>query len=224
MRRSAKLLGLFFIAFAVSAATPAPVQKLVWEDLLPKFENELVDPLASLELYRRLEVETIVWAKSLSEQQRADDDYKAGVEDAELYEREMREQGIDTDKLIREYKVWQRETDARAQQVNASLNEKPVKLAGYLLPLQFSETGETEFLLVPYVGACIHAPVPPPNQIVFVETKQSFKTEDLYTPVWVSGTMRTKLSSKALSFVDGSADIPVGYTLAASTVEIYKEE
>ena len=223
MRLSAKLLGLVCLAFAVSTATAAPFKKLVWEDLLPKFENELVDPLAAFELYRRLEVETIVWAKSLSDQQRSDEDYKAGVEDAETYEREMREKGIDTDKLIREYKVWQRATDERAQKLNTKLNGKEIKIAGYLLPLQFSEKGETEFLLVPYVGACIHAPTPPPNQIVFVETKQSFKTEDLYTPVWVSGTLRTQLSSKALSFVDGSADVPVGYNLAAVSVEVYSE-
>ena len=151
------------LAFAVSAATAAPFKKLVWEDLLPKFENELVDPLASLELYRRLEVETIVWAKSLSDQQRSDEDYKAGVEDAETYEREMREKGIDTDKLIREYKAWQRATDERAQKLNTTLDGKTIKIAGYLLPLQFSEKGETEFLLVPYVGACIHAPTPSLN-------------------------------------------------------------
>ncbi|MEM7426491.1 MAG: DUF3299 domain-containing protein [Pseudomonadota bacterium] len=223
MQVSARIWGLLILIASLTAAHAVPPKTLVWEDLLPKFENELEDPLAEFELYRRLEVETIVWANSLNDEQRSSEDYKAGVEDAETYERELKGQGIDTDKLIRDYKAWQLATDERSQKLNAALDGKQVKLAGYLLPLQFSETGETEFLLVPYIGACIHAPVPPPNQIVFVETNQSFKTEDLYTPVWVTGTMKTKLSSKALSFVDGSADIPVGYTLGSSAVEIYSE-
>ncbi len=223
MRAYARFFILVCFIAGITAVNAAPLKTLVWEDLLPKFETELKDPLEELELYRRLEVETIVWAKSLTDEEKDSEDYKAGIEDAETYEREMQAQGIDTDKLVQEYKAWQQATDERSQQLNPSLDGKQIKMAGYLLPLEFSKTGEKQFLLVPYVGACIHAPVPPPNQIVFVETNQSFKADDLYTPVWVTGTMKTKLSNKALSFVDGSADVPVGYTLASSAVEVYSE-
>ena len=114
--------------------------------------------------------------------------------------------------------------EERGKQVVPELNGKTVKLAGYLLPLEFSETGQSEFLLVPYIGACIHAPVPPPNQIVFIELNQSFKVDDLYTAVWVTGKMKTQISSKALFFVDGSADIPLGYTISGAQVEPYTEQ
>ena len=43
-------------------------------------------------------------------------------------------------------------------------------MPGYLLPLEFSGKLVSEFLLVPWVGACIHTPPPPPNQIVHVKT------------------------------------------------------
>ena len=46
--------------------------------------------------------------------------------------------------------------------VVAELNGKRVKIGGYVVPLDFDATKVTEFLLVPFVGACIHVPPPPP--------------------------------------------------------------
>ena len=66
-----------------------------------------------------------------------------------------------------------------------------IKLPGYVLPLDFEGTLVKSFLLVPYVGACIHVPPPPPNQIVFVQLKQGFKSNELYAPVWVTGRIST---------------------------------
>ncbi len=222
MRTLLRTAGLIFLTF-VTAAVAAPAQTVDWEDLVPKFEAELKNPLAEMELYRQLEVESIIWARALSEEERKSENGKAGLEDAAKFEKEFLKEGINLEDLLRRHKIWQTEVDRRGQQMVPELNGKKIKLAGYLLPLAFSEEGQTEFLLVPYVGACIHQPVPPPNQIVFVEATQSFKSEELFTPVWVTGTMKTKLSSKALTFVDGSADIPSGYTLSGGQVEIFTE-
>ncbi len=49
-----------------------------------------------------------------------------------------------------------------------SLNGIKVKLAGYVVPLEYKGDEIREFLLVPYFGACIHTPPPPANQIVHV--------------------------------------------------------
>ena len=47
------------------------------------------------------------------------------------------------------------------------LLQRPVRLPGYVVPLANAQDGRlTEFLFVPYYGACIHVPPPPPNQIV----------------------------------------------------------
>lgn len=70
-----------------------------------------------------------------------------------------------------------------------SLEGMSLRLPGYVIPVKFDDQGVSEFLLVPYVGACIHVPPPPENQIVYVSLKQPLATEDLWTPVWVSGTM-----------------------------------
>ncbi len=218
----ALVIGLSF-GLVASAFAAKSVKEVAWDNLVPEFATKLNDPLAGQELYRRLEVETIIWASTLSPEERSSEEHKLMVEDAQHFLDEMRNEGIDTDKLIKDFKAWQAKVDERNKQVVPELDGAQIKLAGYLLPLHYTEKGETEFLLVPYVGACIHAPVPPQNQIVFVELSSPYKPEELYAPVWVTGTMRTKVSTKALSYVDGTADIPVGYSLEANLIESYEE-
>jgi uncharacterized protein len=73
----------------------------------------------------------------------------------------------------------------------AALDGRAIKLPGYLVPLDETKAGLTEFLLVPYFGACIHTPPPPANQIVLVlpaTPLQGFRSMDT---VWVRGTLRT---------------------------------
>lgn len=79
--------------------------------------------------------------------------------------------------------------------VNASMNGAKIKLPGFIVPLDFDDDlTVTQFFLVPYFGACLHMPPPPPNQIIFVETAQGIKVEDLQTPFWVSGELQTAIS------------------------------
>jgi hypothetical protein len=66
------------------------------------------------------------------------------------------------------------------------------RVPGYMVPLEDNLFEATEFLLVPYPGACIHVPPPPPNQLVHV-TMDGGKTAELrslYEPVWVQGIVR----------------------------------
>jgi hypothetical protein len=93
------------------------------------------------------------------------------------------------------------------------------------LPLEISDTQVTEFLLVPYIGACIHVPSPPPNQIIHVRTPQrkGYRSESLFEPVWVTGVISAKSMVKDLFLVDGSAGIDIGYTMQANRIEPYDE-
>ena len=91
------------------------------------------------------------------------------------------------------------------------LNGKSVRLGGYVVPLDFEATNVKEFLLVPFVGACIHVPPPPANQIVYVKVDQGFEVSDTFTPVTVTGTIKTDLA------ITGLAD--AGYTMEATSVE-----
>lgn len=80
-------------------------------------------------------------------------------------------------------------------------NDTEVKIAGYVLPLDFEETGIKEFLLVPYVGACIHVPPPPPNQIIYVTSEESIEVGGMFEPVWATGTLETASLSSELADV-----------------------
>ncbi|MCG7535713.1 DUF3299 domain-containing protein [Pseudoalteromonas sp. OOF1S-7] len=71
-----------------------------------------------------------------------------------------------------------------------SLDGKQVSLPGFVVPLEGDSEVITEFLLVPYFGACIHVPPPPPNQIVHVKIKNGVPIDSLYDAITVTGTMK----------------------------------
>ena len=74
----------------------------------------------------------------------------------------------------------------------ADLDGARVRLPGYVVPFDFSADAEhSEFLLVPYFGACLHTPPPPPNQMLFVKASPPAKIDDIYEPVWLEGTLST---------------------------------
>jgi len=80
------------------------------------------------------------------------------------------------------------------------LDGKLVKIPAYITPLEFEGQSKiSEFLLVPYVGACIHVPPPPANQIVFAKVREAIKFNDMYEPVWAIGTLRTETVTSELA-------------------------
>ncbi|MGP1274893.1 MAG: DUF3299 domain-containing protein [Caulobacterales bacterium] len=65
-----------------------------------------------------------------------------------------------------------------------------VRMPGYILPLDYAERGQaSEFLFLPYHGACIHYPPPPPNQIIYLRSAEPVSFSELWEPVWVEGRM-----------------------------------
>ncbi|MGV6819587.1 MAG: DUF3299 domain-containing protein [Parvularcula sp.] len=97
-----------------------------------------------------------------------------------------------------------------------ALDGQYIAMPGFMLPLDYTEKGKvTAFLLVPYYGACIHVPPPPPNQIVYVDTAgKPVKSRGLWDRVTVTGTMVIKRNDNGL----GDA----AYTLELEKLEQYK--
>ncbi|GIZ10616.1 DUF3299 domain-containing protein [Pseudomonas sp. NCCP-436] len=80
------------------------------------------------------------------------------------------------------------------------LDGKAVRLGGYPVPLESDAQGNsTLFFLVPYPGACIHVPPPPPNQLVLVHYPSGLRLDDIYAPLWVSGKLRVESVSNELA-------------------------
>jgi hypothetical protein len=87
------------------------------------------------------------------------------------------------DMLKRMREVWDKAP------VNPELIGQSVRIPGFVVPLEDSKSGVTEFLLVPYFGACVHSPPPPANQIIHVLPKTSVKGLKSMDAVWVSGKL-----------------------------------
>ncbi|MDP2170799.1 MAG: DUF3299 domain-containing protein [Rhodocyclaceae bacterium] len=74
-----------------------------------------------------------------------------------------------------------------------ALNGRKIRLAGYVLPLERDKEGKvTEFLLVPYYGACIHTPPPPANQIIHAKSAKSLAGVKMMEALWVYGTLNVQ--------------------------------
>lgn len=74
--------------------------------------------------------------------------------------------------------------------VNKELAGRMIKLPGFALPIEHDGDKVTEFLLLPYHGACLHVPAPPANQIVYVRIPGgTTAASKVYDTVWVTGRL-----------------------------------
>lgn len=90
------------------------------------------------------------------------------------------------------------------------------RIPGFVVPLKTTEDMRIlEFFLVPYYGACIHVPPPPPNQIIHVKYKKGFKLEALYDPVWIEGTLKIEKTENDIA--------SSSYSIVAEDVTPYEE-
>jgi hypothetical protein len=76
--------------------------------------------------------------------------------------------------------------------VEPALNGERIRIPGFVIPLEKSGSKVKEFLLVPYFGACIHTPPPPPNQIIHVKAAKPVANMRTMDTMWVSGIMQVR--------------------------------
>ena len=136
-------------------------------------------------------------------------------------EKKLTAEGVDIEGLLAQREAITELRRERAEAVVDSLNGLYIRMIGYLLPLDFDGKKGVEFLLVPWVGACIHTPPPPQNQIVYIKFDKGYETSSLYTPVWVEGTLRTESLTKELFLVDGISNINLGYSMRPKSIVKY---
>ncbi|MDW5283727.1 DUF3299 domain-containing protein [Alteromonas macleodii] len=93
---------------------------------------------------------------------------------------------------------------------------KAIRIPGFIVPLeQNDEQKATAFFVVPYFGACLHMPPPPPNQILYVEYEEGIAVENLYDPYWFEGTVKIDNHESAL----GTS----AYSLVLDSFALYEE-
>ncbi|WP_188697112.1 DUF3299 domain-containing protein [Bowmanella pacifica] len=105
--------------------------------------------------------------------------------------------------------IQQQIDEIKRQRLNAALvstrirsefDKQSLRLAGFVVPLEYhADNSVQSAFLVPYFGACIHMPPPPPNQIIYLQFPPGYKVNDIYQAYWLSGILSTQLTENEVA-------------------------
>ena len=219
-----KIIRIFFFIFLStnSAVLAIETPRIVnWDNLVPEMAP-IEYPLDKLTYEQRSDIEFLISTRNMRQQgiiSKVDEIFEEGVE----IRFKLVRQGIAVDEMLASYDQFIAEIEKRNRMVNHKLEGQLIRIPGFALPLEHKDFGVKDLLLVPYVGACIHVPPPPANQIVYVRLKDAHILDSVFEPVWITGRVTLVMSNKNLSFVDGVAGIETAYTLDGIKIEPYDE-
>lgn len=184
---------------------PTPPRKLEWEELMP------AEDLALLEGMEPIDHATMN-QDELNKDLLPRPTLLKPESDLSQFEKPRIPNGENAENKKRTWKDALVSTRTRPE-----LNLQKIKIAGYIVPLEYnSEHMLTDFFLVPYFGACIHVPPPPPNQIIYVRIPKGLPVQEIYTPFWVEGILKIETQHNDLGVSS--------YSLDADGVAAYTDE
>lgn len=168
------------------------MEHLLWDDLLPEGEEVILMQLYDA-FYENLELEMRGKQTFLTQQGSSSPDVSAIAEGSAL---DMMPQ-IGTYNTV------------------ADLDGARVRIPGYVVPFDFDAKGaHKEFLAVPYQGACLHTPPPPPNQIIYVTSEDGASIPDVWGAYWLEGVLSIQRHENEI----GNA----AYTLKLTSITAYE--
>ena len=183
---------------------------ITWDDLRPDEVTDFDDPYADLTPRQLLDLSELSRIKWGPEELRQPDD----VAKAEQLRQNLSEAGLDVDWLLSQIERVANHYTQQAMDTSPTLEGQLVKLVGYVLPLEHNAAQQvSRFLLVPYIGACVHVPPPLPNQIIYVEPPAAIDDPGLFAKVWLEGTIRQQASEHSFFRVDGEQHVEVSYAM-----------
>jgi hypothetical protein len=224
MFRILSVLAIFLFAGSPVLAEPAadkkipehlsrPATTIEWTDLLPDEDLRLLESIPQVD------------HESLSPEELAMDTAPSGLKPnsafenngSSAFENQITKAIADANKQVEDNKQRDWRDALTSTRVRPEYNNKRIRLAGYIVPIEYNDQQViTEFFLVPYFGACIHVPPPPPNQLIYVKHPKGFQLPDLYTPFWVEGTVMLETQENELGLSS--------YSMRDVKLTEYKEE
>lgn len=183
-RRQIHLVALLALGLAIIWAAPSPAttaqtataKTLTWQDLVPTSVDALVDPFEHLSDDQFFDLQTLARLSAMGLVVAREVHTPEG---AEIVKR-MTAAGLAPFALLDRFMAFVAEIKEVNAQTVGALDGQLVRLPGFVLPLTDNGAAGDEFLLVPYVGACILTPPPPPNQMVMVVPAGGYKAENLF--------------------------------------------
>ncbi len=173
-------------SFSLVAQPLAPYQTIEWTDLMPEEDLKLLEsaPQVDHESMTEEELAQDVPIESNNALSAFEDQITQAIADAN-------QQSTSSNKT----RTWKDALISTA--VRKEFHLKRIRLAGYISPITWDENNiVTELFFVPYFGACIHVPPPPPNQLIYIKLDKGIKLVELYEPFWVQGTLVVESTQK----------------------------
>ncbi|MEM0987651.1 MAG: DUF3299 domain-containing protein [Pseudomonadota bacterium] len=228
IRRIVAVLSLCLLAAtpageAIAQTTEASARTIGWEMLVPE-EGAVppVDPFEGLSMWVRFDLEYAVETFAAVD---------AGLLPQGSDQHAMAQQivdslaadGLDPHRLIRDMAALDAARAAAQQAINPTMDGQIVQLPGYALPLSADPDTVGAFLLLPFVGACIHYPPPPANQVIRAELAMPHRFTGRYQSVWITGRLRAQTTTSQLSYVDGRAEVSAAWTIEVLSIKSYAQ-
>lgn len=87
----------------------------------------------------------------------------------------------------------------KSERIIKEFDGRNIRIPGFIVPLTSNNEREVvEFFIVPYFGACLHLPPPPPNQIIFGQWADGIELSDLSAPLWFEGKINIEKNSNEM--------------------------
>ncbi len=213
-----RVLSGALLAFALGASSViAEVVQIGWADLAPEpeiYEN----PFADLKPDQLQDLRTVLKIRTASpDATRAD-----WQQEAEGASARLEAEGLDIDWLFEQRDIIMEKRRSASTGTRPELVGQEIRMPGYVLPLDLRDGKAVEFLLVATVGACIHTPPPPANQMIHVRYPEGVEIQGLYSPVWIQGDLMTDLTTQTVQYSDGQSRVEVSYAMTPDLVEPYQ--
>lgn len=187
------------------SAFAEPVELARWGALAPATEP-YDDPFLEMSYQQKDDLRTVLEAAG-----------QAGNAELERRSQEargrLRDDGYDADQLLAQRLVVMEKRREEATGVTGRFLGREVLVDGYVLPLQAADGRVHSFLLVPWVGACIHTPPPPPNQMIRVDVPDGLEIDKTFHAIRLRGVLEHKPTVSNLFLVDGQRVVEASYTL-----------
>lgn len=166
-----KFLAILFVTITLASVSQAKTLTLGWEDLIPQKGSGQ---------FLTIPVNSPTIGLPKREEFKGSDEEYAQMADSYEIQRYLQPQGVS---------------------IRTDLDGKTVRVPGFITPLEIDGENIVEFLLVPYLGACVHVPSPPGNQIIYVSKTKGIPLDKLYDPIWIIGKLKASPMTTILADV-----------------------
>lgn len=181
-----------------------------WDALAPSVEP-YEDPFLEMSYKQKDDLRTIL----LASQTGPSPALKKDVQEAR---ERLRTEGYDPDALLVQRLIVMEKRRKAATGVTDDFLGQRVFVDGYILPLRKDKGRVYSFLLVPWVGACIHTPPPPPNQMIRVDVSDGIEVGRAFHAIRLRGVLMHAPSVSNLFLVDGQRMVEASYSLNAAQI------